>query len=69
MSEKRELIKINCQAVVLVKEGDKVLREETTQSIGCYSLEQMSEFYANAKSEVDQMNEATKSNRQRRRTT
>lgn len=56
MAEKRELIKVICQAVVLVKEGDKVLREEMTQQMSCYSLEEMSEFYAKAKAETEAMN-------------
>lgn len=62
--EKRELIKIICQAVVLVKDGDKILREETTQGVSCYSLEEVSEFYAKAKAEIDTMN--TTNRKQRR---
>lgn len=65
--EKRELIKVMCRAIILVREGDKVIREDTTQEIACFSLEDMSQFYATAKSEVDQMNEAAKPNRKTRR--
>lgn len=63
--EKRELIKVNCQAVVLVKDGDKVIREETTQGVACYSVEELAEFYAKARAEVDAMN--TEANRATRR--
>ena len=67
MAEKRELLKVVCSAVVLVKEGDKVLREDVAQGTNCYSLEEMSEYYANARAAVDEMNEANKPNRKTRR--
>ena len=66
MAEKRELLKVVCSAVILVKEGDKVLREEVSQGKNCYSLEEMSTYYAEAKMAVDEMN-AT--NRKQRRST
>lgn len=64
--EKRELIKVMCGAVVLVKDGDKVLREETSQPIACYSLEEMSEFYAKARAEVDSMNTENRASRRKK---
>lgn len=65
MAEKRELVKTVCRAVVLVKEGDTVLREEVSEERNCYSLEQMAEFYAQAKAEVDAMNTENRSTRRR----
>lgn len=63
--EKRELIKVMCSAVVLVREGDKILREEKTQEVPCFGLEDMGDFYTKAQDEVMQMNSAT--NRKTRR--
>jgi hypothetical protein len=65
MAEKRELIKIQCRAIVLVRDGDKIIREDTTQDVSCFSLEEMGEFYTKAKAEVDAMN--TENNRATRR--
>lgn len=66
MTEKRELVKTICRAVVLVKEGDKVLREEVSDERSCYSIEEMAEFYAQAKAEVDSMNAENRSTRRKR---
>jgi hypothetical protein len=61
--EKRELIKVMCQAVVIVKENDTVLREEISEARNCYSLEQIGEFYATVRAEVDQMNASNRKTR------
>lgn len=61
--EQRTLIKVICQAVTLVKDGDKILREETSQPVGCYSIEETAEFWATARAEVDSMNTANRKQR------
>lgn len=72
--EQYELIKVQCRAIILVKEGDKVLREDAIErtpgeGISCYSIEDMAEFYARARAEVDAKNEKNKPNRSQRRKT
>lgn len=61
--EKRELIKFNVVAVILVKDGDTVLREEVSDPVSCYSLERIADVWAEAKASVDASNNSNRKTR------
>jgi hypothetical protein len=62
-----ELVKIVCQSVVLVRDGDKIVDELEGQRVPCYTPEALQAMYEKAKAEVEQQNAAANGNRQQRR--
>jgi hypothetical protein len=63
----KELIKIVCTAVVLIKEGDTIVGESTSEPIACYSSDDLIDFFLRVRREVQEQNVAEKPNRSTRR--
>jgi hypothetical protein len=60
----RELIKIVCTAVVLIKDKDGIIvGESTSEPIACYSSDDMVAFFLRVKKEVQEQNVAERPRR------
>lgn len=66
-----EFVKLMCQPVMIIRDGDKILTEESGPFQPCYSQEQLQELWDKAQEEVAQRNaaaaEAAKAPRKRTR--
>lgn len=67
----RELVKVVCQAVVAVRDGDRIVGEIVSEPKPCYGETELVELWRVAEREVASMNaaedELAKPNRARRR--
>lgn len=53
-----EFVKMMCQPVMIIRDGDKILTEDAGPAYPCYSQEQLQEHWDKAQDEVAQMNAA-----------
>lgn len=65
--EKRELVKVLVSAVVLRREGDRIVGEATTEPIACYSAEELAGFWDRAEVDVHGFNASQQPPRRQRR--
>jgi hypothetical protein len=65
--EKRELVKVLVSAVVLRREGDKIVGEATTEPMACYSGEELAAFWDRAEVDVLGFNASQQPPRRQRR--
>lgn len=54
----RELVKLVCQAVVSVRDGDRIVDEITSAPVACYGEDQLVALWKKAAAEVDELNAA-----------
>ena len=67
MAEQRELVKVMVSAVVLRREGDRIVGEAVTDPVACYSQEELAGFWDLASVEVQGFNAANRQPRRQRR--
>ena len=69
MAEQRELVKVNVSAIVLRREGDRIIGEAATEPVACYSPEELAAFWERAAGEVRTFNTENRPPRRQRRET
>lgn len=67
MAEQRELVKVLAQAVVLRRDGDRIVGEAVSDPQACYSQEELTSWWGKAELEVQAFNEAQPNRAARRK--